>query len=68
MCDCGKPVMYKQAYVAWMGISERRMTVYPAGEFHLFAFPLQVDQFQRIDGVFRRGLMLSMLLQNLDSG
>lgn len=37
--------------MAWKGISERRMTVYPTGEFYLLALPLQVDQFQRIDGV-----------------
>lgn len=57
MFECGKLPVYKKAYVAWMGISERRMTVYPAGVFYLLALPLQVDQFQRIDGVFHCRLM-----------
>ncbi len=52
MFECGKAVVYQKAYVAWMGISELRMAVYPAGVFYLLALALKVDQFQRIDGVF----------------
>lgn len=54
--------------MAGMEISELGMTVYPTGVFYLLALPLQVDQFQRIDGVFRCRLMSSVLLQSLDSG
>lgn len=66
--ECGKPVVYEEAYVAGMEISKLGMTVYPTGVFYLLALPLQVDQFQRIDGVFRCRLMSSVLLQSYDSG
>lgn len=66
--ESGKPAVYEDAYVAGMGISELGMTVYPTGVFYVLALPLQVDQFQRIDGVFRCRLMSSVLLQSSDSG
>lgn len=50
MFDFGKPVIFKQAHVFWMGFSLPRITVNHAGMFYLLALPLQVDQFQRIDG------------------
>ena len=56
-------VWYKKKKPTWRGWESPN-----SGWLFTSQLSLQVDQFQRIDGVFRCRLMLLMLLQNLDSG